>query len=102
MLAMGVTIRIDELRRILREPKWIFTTVLLQYSVMPVLSVMIVNLFNFPKEIALGFIILGSCPGGTASNVIAYICGANLSLSIFCTFASTFMSVILTPFLIFY
>ena len=101
MLGMGVTIRIEELRRILREPKWIFTTVFLQYSVMPLLSLMIVNFFNFPKEIALGFIILGSCPGGTASNVIAYICGANLSLSIFCTFASTFISVVLTPFLIY-
>ncbi len=101
MLGMGMTIKIDELKSIIRRPKWIFTTIVLQYSVMPILSILIISLFNFPKEIALGFIILGSCPGGTASNVIAYICGANLSLSIFCTFASTIMAVIFTPLLIF-
>ncbi len=101
MLGMGLTIRIDELKTIISKPKWIFTTVVLQYSVMPLLSAFIVYFFNFPKEIALGFIILGSCPGGTASNVIAYICGANLSLSIFCTFVSTIMAVILTPLLIY-
>ncbi len=101
MLGMGLTIDVNELKAIIKTPKWIFTTVILQYSVMPFLSILIVNLFNFSDEIALGFIILGSCPGGTASNVIAYICGANLPLSICCTFASTIMAVILTPLLIY-
>ena len=101
MLGMGLTIDVNELKATIKTPKWIFTAVILQYSVMPFLSILIVNLFNFSDEIALGFIILGACPGGTASNVIAYICGANLPLSICCTFASTIMAVILTPLLIY-
>ncbi len=102
MFGMGMTIKLDEIKAILKKPFWIFTTLFLQFSIMPLLAFIIVKLFNFPKEIALGFIILGACPGGTASNVIAYICRANISLSIFCTFASTGLAVILTPFIIFF
>ena len=97
-----MTLKINELKTILKKPLWIITTILLQYSVMPLLAFLIVYIFKFPKEIALGFIILGSCPGGTASNVIAYICKANLSLSIFCTFASTGFAVLLTPAIIYF
>jgi len=101
MFGMGMTLKIDEMKRISKKPSWVMITIFLQYSIMPFLAFLIVKIFNFSEEIALGFIILGSCPGGTASNVIAYICKANVSLSIFCTFISTGLSVILTPFLIF-
>ncbi len=102
MFAMAATLDISEIKNILKKPQWILTTIFLQFSIMPILALSISYIFNFPNEIALGFIILGSCPGGTASNVIAYICKANLSLSIFCTFASTGLAVLLTPFLIFF
>ena len=102
MFGMGMTLKINELKTILKKPLWIITTIFLQFSVMPLLAFLIVYIFKFPKEIALGFIILGSCPGGTASNVIAYICKANLSLSIFCTFASTGLAVLLTPTIIYF
>ncbi|MEE2695436.1 MAG: bile acid:sodium symporter family protein [Pseudomonadota bacterium] len=102
MFGMGMTLKISEIKRISKKPSWLIITILLQYTIMPVLAFLIVKIFNFSNEIAIGFIILGSCPGGTASNVIAYICGANVSLSIFCTFISTGLSVFLTPFLIFF
>ena len=102
MFGMGMTLKINELKTILKKPLWIITTIFLQFSVMPLLAFLIVYIFKFPEEIALGFIILGSCPGGTASNVIAYICKANLSLSIFCTFASTGLAVLLTPTIIYF
>ena len=102
MFGMGMTLKINELKSILKKPLWIIITIVLQYTIMPLLAFLIVYIFKFPKEIALGFIILGSCPGGTASNVIAYICKANLSLSIFCTFASTGLAVLLTPTIIYF
>ena len=101
MFGMGTSLQLREIKNILTEPKWLLTTIILQFSIMPFLAFLLVVIFDFPEEIALGFIILGSCPGGTASNVIAYICKANLSLSILCTFVSTGLAVFFTPALIF-
>ena len=67
---------------------------------MPFAGFMLIKIFDIPSEYALGIIILGSCPGGTASNLIAYLCRADVALSIICTFASTLVSVVLTPLLI--
>ena len=101
MFGMGMTLRVDEIIKTLEKPSWIIVTILLQFSIMPLLALLICFVFNFSKEISLGFLILGACPGGTASNVIAYICRANVSLSILCTFVSTGLAIFLTPFYIF-
>ena len=101
MLGMGLTIDVNELKALLKTPKWIFTIVPTIFGNAFSFNFNCLIFSIFLKKLHLGFIILGSCPGGTASNVIAYICGANLSLSIFCTFASTIMAVILTPLLIY-
>lgn len=101
MFGMGVTLEVNEIKRILKKPWWILVTIILQFSIMPILAILIVNIFKFTPEIALGFIVLGSCPGGTASNVIAYICRANLSLSIFSTFVSTGLAIVFTPMIIY-
>ena len=102
MFGMGTTLKLYQIKEIFHKPIWIFVTLLLQYSIMPILAFLLVIIFEFPSEIALGFIILGSCPGGTASNVIAYICRANLPLSICCTFVSTGLAVVFTPTLIYF
>ena len=54
---------------------------------------------NLSNEMSLGFIILGSCPGGTASNVITYLCNGNVPLSLMCTLTSTILSILITPYL---
>ena len=102
MFGMGVTIEKKDLTRVLKKPKWLFLTVGLQFTVMPSIAFVITVFFNFDPQLALGFIILGSCPGGTASNVITYLCKGNVALSISCTIISTIAAVILTPLLIFF
>ncbi len=97
---MGLTINIDEFKEVLKKPQWIFITVLLQYSVMPILAYFIAKTLNLSSEMSLGFIILGSCPGGTASNVITYLCNGNVPLSLMCTLTSTLLSILITPYLI--
>ena len=67
---------------------------------MPLLAYLISNFPNISKELGLGFIILGSCPGGTASNVITYLCRGNVSLSLICTLFSTIVAIFITPYLI--
>ena len=101
MFGMGTTLNLKEVNAVLKKPSLIVLTIFLQFTIMPVLAITICKIFDFSKEITLGFLILGACPGGTASNVIAYICRANVSLSILCTFASTALGVFLTPFYIF-
>ena len=101
MFGMGMTLKLDEIKKVLNKPSFIIITIFLQFSIMPLLALLICFIFNFSNEITLGFLILGACPGGTASNVIAYICRANVSLSILSTFASTTLAIILTPFYIY-
>jgi BASS family bile acid:Na+ symporter len=55
--------------------------------------------FGLPKELALGLILVGCCPGGTASNVICYLARANVALSVLLTMCSTFLAVAMTPLL---
>ena len=97
---IGLTVNIGQFKEVLKKPQWIFITVLLQYSVMPILAYIIARILNLSNEMSLGFIILGSCPGGTASNVITYLCNGNVPLSLMCTLASTILSILITPYLI--
>ena len=97
---MGLTVNIDQFKDVLKKPQWIFITVFLQYSVMPILAYFIAKVLNLYNEMSLGFIILGSCPGGTASNVITYLCNGNVPLSLMCTLTSTILSILFTPYLI--
>ena len=100
MFGMGTTISISQIKKVLSKPQVIFTAVGLQFTVMPIVAICLLKTFDISPELALGVIILGSCPGGTASNVIAYLCKADVALSVICTFASTLISVIVTPILI--
>ena len=100
MFGMGTTISISQIKKVLSKPLVIFTAVGLQFTVMPIIAICLLKTFDISPELALGVIILGSCPGGTASNVIAYLCKADVALSVICTFASTLFSVIVTPLLI--
>ena len=100
MFAMGMTLNFSKVKKVLSKPIVIIIAVCLQFSAMPLAGYVLIKVFTIPSEYALGIIILGSCPGGTASNLIAYLCNADVALSILCTFVSTLFSVILTPFLI--
>ena len=101
MFLMGLTLELTDFKKILKKPSLFFFVTFLQFSVMPTAALLLVKAFNIPPDLALGIIILGCCPGGTASNLITYLCNGNLALSIVCTFFSTIVSVLLTPILIF-
>ena len=100
MLGMGLTIKVSNFKDIFKHPSWIYISVILQFLVMPFTAFLLTYLFKLSPEIALGLIIVGSCPGGTASNVITYLCKGNVTLSVVSTFLSTLLSIIATPLLI--
>ena len=101
MFLMGMTLELTDFKKILKKPSLFFFVTFLQFTIMPVAALLLVKTFNIPPELSLGVIILGCCPGGTASNLITYLCNGNVALSIVCTFFSTIVSVFLTPILIF-
>ena len=100
MLGMGLTLNFNDFKILYKNPRWIIIGVLTQFSIMPLLGWIISKIFELPDFFAVGLILLSCCPGGTASNVIAYLSNLNVAFSVSMTFISTVAGVILTPFLV--
>jgi len=99
MFGMGTTLSLADFGRVLKMPWPVFVGMVLQFSVMPLAGFAIATLFAFEPEIAAGVILVGSCSGGVASNLMAYLARGNVALSVTMTACSTLMSPLMTPFL---
>lgn len=99
MLGMGLTLEIDDFRRVLALPKAVATGVVLQFTIMPLAGFAIAMASGLEIGLAVGIILVACCPGGTASNVIAYLARANVALSVTMTLVSTMVAIIATPLL---
>ncbi len=99
MFGMGCELSLKELQIVIKMPKAIAVGIVCHYTVMPLVGFLLATLFNFPKEIAAGIILVGCCPSGLASNVMSYLAKANLALSIAVTAVSTLLAPLLTPLL---
>ena len=100
MLGMGLTLKISDFKILFKNPRWTIIGVLTQFSLMPFLGWTISKAFELPDFFAVGLILVSCCPGGTASNVIAYLSNLNVAFSVSMTFISTVIGVVLTPILI--
>ena len=99
MLGMGMTLSVDDFKRVLKRPKAVAAGFLAQYTVMPFLGWAIARLFKLETPLAVGLILVACCPGGTASNVVTYLARADVALSVLMTTCSTFGAVFMTPLL---
>ena len=99
MFGMGMTLELDDLREILRRPKQVLIGAIAQYTIMPFFAYGLAVLFQLPPDLAVGVILVGSCPGGTASNVITFLAKGDVALSVAMTSVSTLISPIMTPLL---
>ncbi|MCB1194124.1 MAG: bile acid:sodium symporter family protein [Leptospiraceae bacterium] len=99
MLGMGITLKLEDFKRIYLYPSNVLLGIGLQYTAMPISGWTIAHIFNLPPEFATGIILVSCCPGGTASNVITYIAKADVALSVTMTSFSTIFAVVLTPIL---
>lgn len=100
MFGMGLTLSPQDFKVVLSRPKDIFIGCLTQFTVMPLLALGLTLAFSLPKELAIGVILVGCCPGGTASNVITYLAKGDLALSVGMTAVSTILAPLMTPFLV--
>ena len=97
MFGMGMTMTLADFKGVMQSPKAVLIGVAAQFIVMPSLAFILCKLFNLAPEIAIGVILVGCCPGGTASNVITYMAKGNTALSVACTSVSTLLAPLLTP-----
>jgi len=97
MFGMGMTLTWEDFASTFKEPKKILTGIFLQYTIMPIMAYIISLLLGLSDELTIGMVLVGASAGGTASNVICYLAGGNVALSITLTMSSTLLAVIATP-----
>ena len=100
MLGMGATLGPSDLIALARAPKPLLTGLITQLGAIPLLAVLVAAVFGFTPGAAVGLILIGAVPGGTFSNVLCYLLGANYSLSIAMTTISTLACLATTPLLL--
>lgn len=101
MFGMGLTISPSDFRVVFTRPKEVVLGAVLQYTIMPLAAWGLCLALQLPTDIALGVILVGCCPGGTASNVITYIAKGDVPLSVGMTIVSTLLAPLVTPALVY-
>lgn len=99
MFGMGTTLSLKDFTRVLLAPWPVLVGVILQFCIMPLVGYFVAISFGFEGELAAGIILIGSVSGGVASNLMAYIAGANVALSVTMTCVSTLTAPLMTPLL---
>ncbi len=99
MFGMGLTLTVDDFKGIISHPFDVAIGTVAQFTVMPLLAFLLTKIFGLPVELAIGVILVGTCPGGTASNVMTYLSEGNVALSVSMTICSTLLAPVLTPLL---
>lgn len=101
MFGMGLTLKPGDFKPVLMRPKDIVIGEFAQFIVMPLLAWILCRILQLPAELALGVILVGCCPGGTASNVICYLANGDIALSVAMTGVSTLLAPLVTPALVY-
>ena len=100
MFGMGLTLKAEDFKVVFSRPKAVLVGCLAQFTVMPLLAFALTRIFKLEPALAIGVILVGCCPGGTASNVITYLAKGDLALSVGMTAVSTLLAPVLTPLLV--
>jgi BASS family bile acid:Na+ symporter len=97
MLGVALELKLDDFKRILIAPKAPFIGLVAQFVLLPVFTFLLTLIIKPPPSIALGMILVASCPGGNLSNIITYLARGNCAISVSMTAVSTLAAIIMTP-----
>ena len=97
MFGMGTKLSLKDFQKEISKPKGIILGTAMTFAVMPLIGVAVARIFQFPPEIAVGVILIGACPGGAASNVMAFLARGNVALSVSVTTITTLLTPVVTP-----
>ena len=99
MFGMGLATRLEDFKIVFSRPKDVAVGCLAQFTIMPALAWALSRLFNLDEALTVGVVLVGCCPGGTASNVMTFLAKGDLALSVGMTGVSTLLAPFLTPLL---
>ncbi|GAA5171535.1 MULTISPECIES: bile acid:sodium symporter family protein [Halomonadaceae] len=99
MFAMGLTLSRDDFARVVKSPKPIAVGVVLQFLIMPMAALLVSLMLGLSPELTTGMVLVGATAGGTSSNVMTWLAGGHVALSVSMTMVSTLISVFATPLL---
>lgn len=102
MFGMGLTLKPIDFKIVFTNPLPVIIGIITQFTIMPLVAFALAYLLKLPPELAAGLVLLGSVPGGTASNVMVYLAKGNVALSVAMTSLSTMMAPIMTPLLLYF
>ena len=97
LFTMGTTLKADDFLNVFKNPKEISVGLLAQYLAMPILAFSLAKAFSLDSALTVGLVLVGTVPGGTASDVITFLAKGDVALSVSLTAFSTVISPILTP-----
>ena len=97
MFGMGLTMKLSDFAIVFREPKDVIIGCAAQFLIMPFLAFALSKVFGLSDELLVGVILVGTCPGGTSSNVITYLSKGDTALSVGMTSVNTLLAPLLTP-----
>ncbi len=99
MFGMGLTLKPSDFRVVFSHPKDVAIGTVAQFAIMPIVAYLLTKVFGLSAELAIGVILVGTCPGGTSSNVITYLAKGDVALSVGITAMSTVLAPLMTPLL---
>ena len=100
MLSMGLTISIEDVRNLMKQPFHILLGAVAQYTIMPFVAFGLTKVFGLDPYLAVGIILVGCCPGGVSSNVMSFLAKGDVTYSVSMTMVSTLLAPIMTPLLV--
>lgn len=99
MFGMGLTLKPGDFRVVFSRPRSVLIGTVAQFTIMPLLAWILTKVFALSPELTVGVILVGTCPGGTSSNVITYLSRGDVALSVGVTSVSTVLAPLMTPLL---
>lgn len=97
LFTMGTTLKADDFVNVFKSPKEIGVGISAQYIIMPIIALALARLFSLDDALTVGLVLVGTVPGGTASDVITFLSKGDVALSVSLTAVSTVISPLLTP-----
>ena len=99
MFGMGLNVKASDFKELFIRPKFVLIGIGAQFVIMPLIAYILVKGFNLPLGLAIGVVLVGTCPGGTSSNVITYLSKGDVALSVGITSCTTLLAPFMTPIL---
>ena len=97
MFGMGLTLKLEDFKLVFTRPKDMLIGCVAQFTIMPLLAFLLGKVFGLEAGLLAGVVLVGTCPGGTSSNVMTYLSKGDVALSVGMTSVNTLLAPLLTP-----